>query len=96
VAPAATVHVVTLRAVAGLRHADPDGRRYPILAFVRAATEADATAAALRGVDQIGWDDVEPLRCGEITEPAALPDDFRDVYEQALRNGCALIVYDEA
>jgi hypothetical protein len=94
-AQAATVYVVTLQAVAGPENAEPDGRRYAILAFARADSEDEARGVAFRGLAQRGWIDAEALRAGEIVEPDAIPQDLRLAYERALAAGCSLIVYDE-
>jgi hypothetical protein len=95
VTPGATVFVVTLQAVAGPDNSVPDGRRYALLVFARAETEAEAEAVALRGVEQLGWIKTKTLRSGEITDPDALPDDFRDSFRRAQAAGCAVIVYDQ-
>jgi len=92
---AAAVFVVSLRAVAGPENSQPDGRRYDLLVFARADSEAQAEAVALRGVGQLGWIEAHPLRCGEITDPDAIPEDLQDSFARALEGGCAVIVYDE-
>lgn len=94
-AQAATVFVVTIRAVAGPQNAEPDGRRYDILVFARAQTEDAARGVAFDGLAQLGWIDAEMLRAGEITDPDAIPDDLRGAFDRALAGGCAVIVYDE-
>ena len=66
-----------------------------VLAFVSAAADAQAEAAAVRELEGLGWRDVSALRSGEITDEAALPDDFRAALETARRYGCGLIIYDE-
>jgi hypothetical protein len=91
----ATIFVVTMQAVAGPENSVPDGRRYDLLVFARAQTEAEAEEVAFRGVEQLGWIEGEALRSGEITDPDALPEDFRRTYERARAVGCAVIVYDE-
>ena len=94
-APVATVFVVTARAVAGPGNAQPDGRRYDILAFARAGDETEARRVAFQGLAQLGWIEAEALRAGEITEPDAIPQDLRGAFERALAGGCSLLVYDE-
>jgi hypothetical protein len=89
------IFVLTLRAVAGPENAQPDGRRYTILAFAKGETEAAATDAAFKGLDALGWMEGEALRCGEIVEPGAVPEDLRGAMQNAERHGCALVVYDE-
>lgn len=91
----APVFVVTLQAVAGPDNSVPDGRRYDLLVFARAEAETEAEQVALRGAAQLGWIEAKTLRCGEITDPDALPDDFRDSFARAQAAGCAVIVYDE-
>jgi hypothetical protein len=93
--PAATVFVVTLRAVAGPDNAEPDGRRYDILAFARADDDDAAMHVAFHGLAQLGWIDAEALRAGEIVDPEAIPPDMQGAYQRALTGGCAVIVYDE-
>ncbi|CAN7384810.1 hypothetical protein LJR219_002340 [Phenylobacterium sp. LjRoot219] len=93
--PGATIFVVSMQAVAGPENADPDGRCYDLLVFARAATEAEAEAVAHRGLAQLGWIEAQALRSGEITDPDAVPDDFRRSFETAQAVGCAVIVYDE-
>jgi len=93
--PAVAVFVVTVRAVAGPGHAQPDGRRYDILAFARGEDEDAARQVASRGLAALGWIEAEMLRAGEITDPSAIPDDLRGAYERALAEGCSLLVYDE-
>lgn len=92
---AATVFVVTLRAVAGPDNAEPDGRRYDILVFARADDEDAARRVAFQGLAQLGWIEPEALRAGEIVDPGAIPEDLRGAFDRALQNGCAVIVYDE-
>ena len=89
------VFVLTLRATAGPANSQPDGRRYTILAFAKGETEAAATDAAFQGLDALGWIEGETLRCGEIVDPGAVPDDLRSAMRNAAANGCALVVYDE-
>lgn len=89
------VFVLTLRATAGPANSQPDGRRYTILAFAKGETEAAATDAAFQGLDALGWIEGETLRCGEIVDAGAAPDDLRPAIYKARANGCALIVYDE-
>jgi len=90
----ATIFVVTLQAVAGPENAVPDGRRYDLLVFARAESEAEAEQVAFRGLEQLGWTDARALRSGEITQPDAVPEDFRATFERAQAAGCAVIVYD--
>jgi hypothetical protein len=89
------VFVLTLRAKAGPANSQPDGRRYTILAFAKGDTEAAATDAAFNGLDALGWIEGEALRCGEIVEAGAVPEDLRPAMRNAWANGCALVVYDE-
>ena len=89
------VFVLTLRATAGPANSQPDGRRYTILAFAKGETETAATHAAFQGLDALGWIEGETLRCGEIVDPAAVPEDLRPAMQNAQANGCALVVYDE-
>lgn len=90
------VFVVTMTAVAGPRNSVPDGKRYHILAFARGEEEADAEAVARAGLDDRGWEDGVALRIGEIVKPEATPDDLKGAMERAARDGCALVVYDQA
>lgn len=90
-----SIFVLTLRAIAGPANSQPDGRRYTILAFARGETEAAATDEAFKGLDALGWIDGEALRCGEIVEPDAVPEDLRSAMQNAETHGCALVVYDE-
>jgi len=89
------VFVVTLQATAGPENAQPDGRRYTILAFAKGETEAAATDTAFKGLDALGWIDGEALRCGEIVDAGAVPKDLRSAMHNAQASGCALVVYDE-
>jgi hypothetical protein len=89
------VFVLTLRATAGPGNAQPDGRRYTILAFAKGETESAATDAAFRGLDALGWIDGEALRCGEIIDAGAVPNDLRSAMHNAQASGCALVVYEE-
>jgi hypothetical protein len=84
------VFVVTLEAVEA-------GAAAPltILAFARAATEADAEQVAVADLADQGWGDIRALRTAEVIDAPALPEDFRAAYETALKWGCALIIYDE-
>lgn len=93
--PGATVFVVSMQAVAGPENVEPDGRRYDLLVFARADTEAEAEQVARHGLAQLGWIEAQVLRCGEITDPDAVPADFRRSFERAQAAGCAVIVYDE-
>ena len=90
----ATIFVVTMRAVAGPDNAVPDGRRYDLLVFARGADEAEAERVAFLGLEQLGWIEAVAVRSGEITNPDALPEDFRPSYERAQASGCAVIVYE--
>jgi len=90
------VFVLTMQAVAGPENSEPDGRRYTILAFAMGETEEAATEVAFRGLDARGWIEANVLRCGEIVDPGAVPEDLRSAMRNAQANGCALIVYDEA
>jgi hypothetical protein len=92
----ATVFVVTIQAEAGPENSVPDGRRYDLLVFARGEDEAAAADVAARGLTALGWIEIEILRSGEVTDPAALPEDFRDTYRRATELGCSVIVYDEA
>lgn len=89
------IFVLTVRAVAGPRNAQPDGRSYTILAFARGVDEAQASEMAFEALEVLGWIDAEALRSGEITDPQAVPEDLRAPMERARRDGCALVVYDE-
>lgn len=89
------VFVLTMRAVAGPANSQPDGRRYTILVFAKGDSEATATEVAFTGLDALGWIDGEALRCGEIVNPGAVPEDLRSTLAKAHANGCALVVYDE-
>ena len=66
-----------------------------VLAFVKADTETAAEAAAASELAGLGWSAVRALRSGEVVDAAAVPEDFRDAMNAALRFGCGLIVYDE-
>ena len=89
------VFVLTMRAVAGPGNVEPDGRRYDLLVFARGSDEAAAEEAGRRGLDQLGWVEAQTLRVGEITDPGALPEDFRVSFDSALAQGCSIIVYDQ-
>ena len=91
----ATIFVVTMQAVAGPANAQPDGRRYDLLVFARAETEAEAERVAFLGLDQLGWIEAMAVRSGEITDPDAVPEDFRPSFDRAQAGGCAVIVYDQ-
>jgi hypothetical protein len=90
------VFVVTMTAVAGSANSQPDGKRYSILAFVRGDTEDLARDAAFAGLKALGWIEGEALRYGEIVDAGAVPEDLRSAMTSARKNGCALVVYDEA
>ena len=66
-----------------------------VLAFVRAETGAAAEAGAVAELAGLGWSQVAALRSGEVVDAAAVPEDFRQAMDEALRFGCGLIVYDE-
>ena len=89
------VFVLTVQATAGPANSQPDGRRYTILAFARGDSETVATEAACNGLEALGWIDREILRCGEIVDAGAVPEDLRSALQNARANGCALVVYDE-
>lgn len=93
-APSANVFVLSIRALAGPRNSEPDGRRYDLLVFARGEDEATAQTVAREGLDSLGWDEPEVLRCGEITDPAAVPEDLQGAMGRARANGCSVIVYD--
>jgi len=93
--PAApAIFVLTVTAVAGPRNSEPDGRRYDILLFARAADEAEADAVGRHALDVRGWDAPQILRSGEITDEGAVPEDLRGPMQRARRDGCALVVYE--
>ena len=86
----AAVFVVTLEAVeAGV------GPPLTVLAFARADTGAAAEAAAAADLAEQGFAHIRALRTAEVIDAPALPDDFRNAYETALKWGCALIIYEE-
>lgn len=89
------VFVLTMQAVAGPANAQPDGRRYDLLVFARGETEAAAGQVAFEALASLGWDQGDVLRSGEIVDAGAVPPDFRSALRNALRTGCAVIVYDE-
>ena len=89
------VHVLTVQAVAGPRNAQPDGRRYDLLVFARGVSADEAAQAAEAGLETLGWVERRVLRSGEITDPAAVPEDLAPAMRRASRNGCAVIVYDQ-
>ena len=89
------VFVLTVRALAGPRNSDPDGKRYDILVFARGDTEEAARAAGSAALDDRGWDEPEILRAGEIVDAGAVPEDLKGAVERAVQNGCALIVYED-
>lgn len=94
--PPGSIFVLTMQAVAGPRNSEPDGRRYTILAFAWGEDEAAASRTAFAGLDALGWDDGQALRCGEVTDEAAVPPDMQGAMARAREDGCALIVYDES
>jgi hypothetical protein len=89
------VFVLTMRALAGPANSQPDGRRYDLLVFARADTEADAETVAAGGLEALGWIEREVVRSGEIVDAGAVPPDLQSAMANARRNGCAVIVYDE-
>ena len=90
----ASIFLVTTQAVAGPDSEDADGRRYPILAFAAAESDAAAERIAREDLEARGYIDVVVERTGEITDPAGIPEDLRSAYETAQKWGCALIIYD--
>lgn len=82
------VFVVTL-------DAEEAGKGLTILAFVRAAAEAQAEATAIREVLRDGFTQPVAQRTAEVIDAGALPEDFKDALAGALRYGSWLIVYDE-
>ena len=66
-----------------------------VLAFARADSEAEAHEVAIAELEGLGWTAIQARRCGEITDPEALPPDFAAAMATALIWGCGLIVYDE-
>ena len=88
------VFVLRVEAVAGPDNSEPDGRRYAILVFARAAAVEAAEEVARTGLAQRGWMDPQVLSSGEITDEDAAPDDLRGAMTRAKASGCALIVYD--
>ena len=93
--PSESIFVLTMQAAAGPRNAEPDGKRYAILVFARAEDEAAASRTAFAGLEALGWDEGELLRCGEVTDEGAVPPDMQGAMARARRDGCALIIYDE-
>lgn len=89
------VFVLTMKAVAGPKNSVPDGKRYDLLVFARGTTEDEATATGLNGIALLGWIEAAVARIGEITDPAAVPEDLRGAMERAMAQGCSVIVYDE-
>ena len=89
------VFVLTMQAVAGPENSQPDGKRYTILAFARGKTEAAASEVAFQGLAARGWTHGEALRCGEIVDAGAVPDDLKSALQNARADGCALVIYDE-
>ena len=65
-----------------------------VLAFVVGADEAGAEATAVHETGRDGFTDVKALRVGEVTNPDAMPDDFRDAMANARRYGSWLIIYE--
>lgn len=84
-----SVFVVTLE---GVETADEGP--LTVLAFVVGADEAEAEAVAVREMGRDGFSQIQALRTGEITDPAALPDDFREAMANARRYGSWLIIYE--
>lgn len=89
VEPASGVFVVTLQAVE--RAGEPP---LTVLAFAQGADADAAEAVAVRETARDGFTDIRALRAGEITDPNALPDDFREAMANARRYGCWLIIYE--
>lgn len=85
-----TVFVVTLKAVEAAGQPP-----LTVLAFARADDEQAAGKLAVTELEGFGWSDIQIERAGEVTNPDALPDDFRDAMSNALTWGCGLIIYDE-
>jgi len=81
------VFLVTLEGVEG-------GDALTVLAFVRAETGEAAEAAAAEELVGFGWSNVQALRHGEVVDAAALPPDFREAMDQALKFGSGLIIYE--
>jgi hypothetical protein len=92
--PSAGVFVLSIRALAGPRNSEPDGRRYDLLVFARGDDEAAAETVARAGLQSLGWDEPEIVRTGEITDPGAVPEDLQGAMGRARANGCSVIVYD--
>lgn len=90
-----SVFVLTLTAVAGPENSVPDGKRYDLLVFARGADEDEAQATGLQGLGLLGWIEPAVARIGEITDPAAVPEDLRGAMDRAMTQGCSVIVYDE-
>lgn len=72
-----------------------DPTRLTVLAFVGAADEAAAEAAALAALAERRWTEVRALRAGEVTDEAAVPADFATAMESARRWGLGLIIYEQ-
>jgi hypothetical protein len=89
--PPAAIFVVTLEAVED----EAGGPRLTVLAFVPSTSGAEAEAAAAAELGSFGWSDIRALRHGEVTDEAALPQDFRGALANARRHGCGLIVYEQ-
>ena len=85
-----TVFVVTLNAVEAAGQPP-----LTVLAFARADDEEAAGKVAIGELEGFGWGDIRIERAGEVTNPDALPDDFRAAMANALTWGCGLIIYDE-
>ena len=85
-----TVFVLTLEAV------EADGQpALTVLAFARAEEEEAAGRIAVAELERLGWRQIQVLRAGEVTDPGALPEDFRGAWTNALTWGCGLIIYDD-
>ncbi|WP_334161180.1 hypothetical protein [Phenylobacterium sp.] len=81
--------------VATLEGYEPDDpARLTVLAFVAAEDEAGAQAQALAALAERGWTEVASLRAGEVTDEAAVPDDFATAMDSARRWGLGLIIYE--
>ena len=89
------VFVLTVRALAGPRNSEPDGKRYDILLFARGETEEAARELGAAALDDRGWDEAEILRAGEIIDAGAVPEDLKGAMQRAVRDGTALIVYED-
>ncbi|WP_374469244.1 hypothetical protein [Phenylobacterium sp.] len=73
----------------------PDPARLTVLAFVEAPDEAAAEQGAHAALAERQWSDVRWLRTGEVTDEAAVPEDFSRAMASARRFGLGLIIYEE-